>query len=142
MRLCLGMRLWVLSLFYLSLRRLCFGPRVFIYLLVCMYVCIYVCMLSTFLKSYWTKLHEIFRDDVSSSKDQSFRFWERSGQRSRSRSQKGQKRIFVITRCFRPIRMEPTPKCSLFNSLFSDMVTNVALAKVCALLSGLYVCKR
>ena len=46
-------------------------------------------------KNYWTELHEIFRDDLTSSKDQSIRFWERSGQSSRS--QKGQKRIFVIT---------------------------------------------
>ena len=30
--------------------------------------------------NYWTELHEIFRDDLSSSKDQSIRFWERSGQ--------------------------------------------------------------
>ena len=29
--------------------------------------------------------------------------------------------------------MKPTPKCLLFNSLSSDMVTNVVLAKVCAL---------
>ena len=49
-------------------------------------------------KNYWTELHEIFRDDLSSYKDQSIRFWERSGQRSRSRSRKGQKRILVITR--------------------------------------------
>ena len=42
------------------------------------------------LKNYWTELCEIFRDDLSSSKDQSIRFWERSGQRSRSRSRKGQ----------------------------------------------------
>ena len=40
------------------------------------------------LKNYWTELHENFRDDLSSFKDQSNRFWERSGQRSRS--QKGQ----------------------------------------------------
>ena len=51
---------------------------------------LYVCMLPAFLKNCWTELHEIFRDDLSSSKDQSIRFWERSGQRSRSRSQKGQ----------------------------------------------------
>ena len=37
---------------------------------------------------------------------------------------------------FRPIHMKPTPKCSLLNSLSSDMVTNVALAKVCALPSA------
>ena len=37
-------------------------------------------------KYYWTELHEIFRDDLSSSKNQSIRFWERSDQRSRSRS--------------------------------------------------------
>ena len=42
------------------------------------------------------------------------------GQRSRSRSQKGQKDILVTTRCFCPIHMKPTPKCSLFNSLASD----------------------
>ena len=41
---------------------------------------------------------------------------------------------------FRPIHMKPTPKCSLFSSLSSDMVTNVALAKVCTLPNGLYVC--
>ena len=108
---------------------------------ICMYVCMLVCMLPTFLKNYWTELHEIFRDDLSSSKDQSITSWERSGQRSRSRSRKGQKRIFVITRCFRPIHMKLTPKCSLFNSLSSDMMTNVALVKACALPSGLYVCK-
>ena len=28
------------------------------------------------LKNYWTEPHEIFRDDLSSSKDQSIRFWE------------------------------------------------------------------
>ena len=43
-----------------------------------------VCMLPNFPKNYRTELHEIFRDDLSSSKDQSIRFWERSGQRSRS----------------------------------------------------------
>ena len=32
--------------------------------------------------------------------------------------------------------MKPTPKCSLFNPLSFDMVTNVALAKVCALPSA------
>ena len=37
---------------------------------------------------------------------------------------------------FRPIYMKPTPKCSLFNSLSSDIVTNVALVKVCALPSA------
>ena len=47
-------------------------------------------------KNYWTELHEIFRGDLSSSKDQAIRFWERSDQRSRLR--KGQKRVFVITR--------------------------------------------
>ena len=47
------------------------------------------------LKNYWSELHELFRDDLSSSKDQSIKFWERSGQKSRS--QKGQKIIFVIT---------------------------------------------
>ena len=46
-------------------------------------------------KNYLAKLHEIFRDDLSSSKDQSIRFWKQSGQRSRS--QKGLKCIFVIT---------------------------------------------
>ena len=87
-------------------------------------------------KNYRTELHEIFRDDLSSSKDQSIRFWKRSGQRSRPRSRKGQKCIFVITRCFRSIHMKPMPKCSLFNSLSSDMVTNVALAEVCTLPSA------
>ena len=48
-------------------------------------------------KNCLTELHEIFRDDLSSSKDQSIRFWEWSGQRSRPRSWKGQKRIFVLT---------------------------------------------
>ena len=52
----------------------------------------FACMLSTFLKNYWTKLHEIFRDDWSSFKDQSTRFLGWSGQRSsRSRSQKSKK---------------------------------------------------
>ena len=109
----------------------------------CIYLLIYwyICMLSTFLKNNWTELHEIFRDELSSSQDQSIKFWERSGQRSRSRSQKGKKTYFchnVLS--FRLVHMKPTPKCSLFNSLFSDIVTNVALAKVCALPSGLYVC--
>ena len=49
------------------------------------------------LKNYWTELHEIFRDDLSSSKDHLIRFWEWSGQRSSTRSQKGQKFILVIT---------------------------------------------
>ena len=40
----------------------------------------FLCMLPTFLKNYWTELHEIFRDDLSSSKDQSITFWEQSGQ--------------------------------------------------------------
>ena len=69
-----------------------------IYLFIYLLVCMYVCLLPTFLKNYWTKLHEIFRDHLSSSKDQSIRFWERSGQRSRSRSRKSKKSIFVITR--------------------------------------------
>ena len=43
----------------------------------------YVCMLLTFLKNYWAELNEIFRDDLSSSKDDD------KGQGSRS--QKGQK---------------------------------------------------
>ena len=37
-------------------------------------------------KNYWAELHEIFRDDLSPSKDQSIKVWERSGQRPRSRS--------------------------------------------------------
>ena len=37
---------------------------------------------------------------------------------------------------FRPIHMKPTPKCSFFNSLSSDLVTNVALPRVCALPSA------
>ena len=45
---------------------------------------------TNFSQNYWTKLHEIFRDDLSSSKDQLIRFWGRSGQRSRSLSGKGQ----------------------------------------------------
>ena len=32
-------------------------------------------------KNYWTELHKIFRDNLSSSKEQSIRFWERSHQR-------------------------------------------------------------
>ena len=86
----------------LSIRRLCFDPRVFIYWFVCMYVCYQLfsettgpnCMKfsgmichsprtnrSDFgsdqvkgqghdsLKNYWTELHEIFKDDLSLSKD-------------------------------------------------------------------------
>ena len=49
------------------------------------------------LKNYLTELHEIFRDDLSSSKDRMIKFWKWSRQRSRSRSQKGQKHILVIT---------------------------------------------
>ena len=49
---------------------------------------------------------------------------------------------------FHTIHMKQAPKCSLFNYLSSDMVTNVALARVCTLPSayssylfiGLYVC--
>ena len=150
-------------------------------LVACIYLFIgfYVCMLPTFLKNYWTELHEIFRDDLSSFKDQSVRFWERSGQRSRSRSRKvknygtelheifrddlssskdqlitfwersgqrsrsrsrkGKKRICVITLNFCPIHMKPTSEWSLFNSLSSDMVTDVELAKVCALPNALLV---
>ena len=44
------------------------------------FIGLYVCMVSTFLKNYWTELHEIFRDDLSSAKDQLIRFWERSDQ--------------------------------------------------------------
>ena len=136
-------------------------------------------MLPIFLKNYGTEFHEIFRDDLSSSKDQSIKFWKQSGLRSRSRSQKGQNywnelheifrndlssskdqlirfweqsgqrskvKVQVTIRSktyfchntlsFRPIHMKPTPKCSLFNSLSSDMVTNVVLVKVCALPSA------
>ena len=55
---------------YLSLGRLCFGLHVFI-----LFIGLYVCMLPTFLKNYWIELHEIFGHDLSSSKDQSSRFW-------------------------------------------------------------------
>ena len=34
-------------------------------------------VISLFLKNYFTKLHEIFRDDLSTSKNQSIRFGER-----------------------------------------------------------------
>ena len=64
---------------------------------------------------------------------QSVRFWERSGQRSKSRSRKGQKCIFVIT-CSVSSNSYETNASVHFNSLSSDM-TNVALAKVCTLLS-------
>ena len=43
--------------------------------------------------------------------------------------------FFVITLSFRLIHMKPTPKYLLFNSLSCDMVANVALAKVCDILS-------
>ena len=153
-------------------QRLCFGLRVFIYALVCMYVCYQLFPKSTRpncmkfsgmichhprtngldsgsdqvkrqcqghrkVKNYWTELHEIFRDDLSSSKDQLIRFWEQSGQMSRSRLQKGQNWFFVITcSVFFQFIWDQHQKCSLFNSLSSDMVTNVALAKVCALPSA------
>ena len=42
------------------------------------------------------------------------------------------------TLSFRLIHVNSTSKCSLFYSL--SMVTNVVLAKVCTLPSGLYVC--
>ena len=35
---------------------------------------------TTLLKNYWTEMHEIFKDDLPSFKDQYIRFWERSGQ--------------------------------------------------------------
>ena len=44
---------------------------------VCNSPVIFVCNTPVFLKNYLTELHEIFRDDLSSSKDQSIRFWER-----------------------------------------------------------------
>ena len=74
-------------------------------------------------KNYWTELHEIFRDDLSSSKDQSIRFCEQSSQRSRSRSRKGQKHIFVIARSVfvRFIRNQ-RQNVHLFNPLSSDMM--------------------
>ena len=71
------------------------------------------------LKNCWTKLHEIFRDDMSSSKDQSINFWERSGQRSRSHHEKVKILFCHNMLSFRPIHMKPTPKGS-FNSLSSD----------------------
>ena len=145
---------------YLSLRRLYFRPDAFIYLLVCMHVCCQLfskiagpnCMkffrddlssskdqLIRFwersgqghekVKNYWTELHGIFRDDLSSSKDQSIRFWKRSGQRSKTY-------FCHNTRSFHMIHMKPNAKCSFFNSLSSDMVTNVALAKLCSLPSA------
>ena len=45
-----------------------------------LFIGLYACMLPTFLKNYWTELHEIFRNDLSSFKDQSIKFWEWSGQ--------------------------------------------------------------
>ena len=47
-----------------------------IYLFINWFVCMHACMLPTFHKNYWTELHKIFRDDLSSSEDQSIRFWE------------------------------------------------------------------
>ena len=41
---------------------------------------------------------------------------------------------------FRLIHMKPTPKGSLINSLSSDMVTNVALLKLCTLPSARTSC--
>ena len=50
---------------------------------------------------------------------QSIIFWERSDQRSRS--QKGQGLVFVITcSVFCPIHVKSTPKCFIFNGLSSD----------------------
>ena len=102
---------------------------------------LYVCMLPTFLKNYWTELHEIFRDDLSSSKDRSIRFWERSDQMSRSRSRKGQKLLDRIVmnvlrfssdsswnqrpkwfRIFRVIQVK------VFWYVKHDMVTSLALS--------------
>ena len=84
-------------------------------------------------KNHCTELDEIFMDDLSSSKDKSIRFWERSKVKVTKRS----KTYFCHNALsFHPIHMKPTPKCSLFKALSSDMVTNVVLAKVCALLSA------
>ena len=132
----------------------------------------FVCMLPTFLKIYWTKLHEIFkmichhprtnrldigsdqvkgqgyekvknyrtelhdifRNDLSSSKHQSIRFWERSGQKSRSRSQKGQKRILVIT-CSVFVRFIWNKRQNVHFSIPYPLA-NLALAKVCTLSSA------
>ena len=86
-------------------------------------------------------MHEIFRDDLSSSKDQSIRFLGAIRSKVKVQVMKRSKMYFYDnTLSFCPIHMKPTPKCSLFNSLSSDIVTYVALVKVCALPSGLYVC--
>ena len=83
-------------------------------------------------KNHWTELHEIFSDDLSSSKDQSIRFWERSGQRSRSR--KGQKHIFVIPSSVF-LRFIWNQRQNVHFSIPYPR-TNVASAKVCALPSA------
>jgi len=57
--------------------RLCFDRRVFIYL--------FVCVLFAKLKKYWTESHEIWWEDWLLSGDQLIRFWDRSGQSSRSK---------------------------------------------------------
>ena len=132
---------------------------------ICLFIYWFVCMLPTFLKNYWTELHEIFRDDLSSSKDQSIRFWEQSGQRSKTTGLNCMKFSGMICHhprtnrlgfesdqvkvtkwskmyfchdalSFRPIHMKATPKFSLFKSLSSDLVTKVAFVKVCALPSA------
>ena len=77
-------------------------------------------------KNYWTELHEIFRDDLPAIRSE-----------VKIKVTKRSKMYFCHNALsFRPIHMKPMPKCSLFNSLSSDMVTDVSLAKVCALPSA------
>ena len=98
------------------------------------FIGLYVCMLPTYLKNCWTKLYEIIRNDLSSSKDQSIRFWVQTGQRSRSRSWKGQKRIFVIPRSVF-VRCTWNQRQNVHFSIPYPL-SNVALAKVCTLPSA------
>ena len=67
-----------------------------IYLFIYWFLCVYVC---SQLFSKTTGLNCMrFSGMICIIQGQSIRFWERSGQRSRSRSRKGLKHIFVITR--------------------------------------------
>ena len=70
-------------------------------------------------KNYWTELHEIFRDDLSSSKDQLIRF---CGNQVKGQGQAHEKpkTYFCHNTHFSSDSYETMPKCSLFNSLSFD----------------------
>ena len=87
-------------------------------------------------KNYWTELHEKLGMICHHTRTNRLDFG--SDQvKGQGQGHKKVKTYFCHNMLsFRPIHMKPTPKCSLFNSLSSNMVTHVALAKICALPSA------